>query len=331
MLGAMIAPRASLLALSSAVILAFGCGGGGMPTATTTTVSSTTTGVGGTGGTGGVGGTAGAGGAVSCPVCAAPTSTGALADPALVETSGVVASLTHPGVFWIHNDSGDTARVFAVDGAGKRLATITISGAAAIDWEDIALGPCPSGSCLYLADVGDNATVRTSYTVYRVPEPATLADATLAAEALPFSYPDGPHNCETILVHPVTGAITLVTKVFLGESSIFDFPLPLTPGVPAVLLDKGAVKPPWGSVLYTGGDVHPSAKGVLLRTYSEVWYHPIPAGGTVASALAGKPCGMPVASETQGEAVGWLAAGDGYVTIGEGAGALVNRVSCTGL
>lgn len=267
-----------------------------------------------------------------CPACDAPAASGALADSALNETSGVVASLAHPGVFWVHNDSGDVPRFFAVDGSGNKLATITVSGAQAVDWEDIARGPCPAGTCLYLADIGDNQMVRTSYTIYRVPEPATVTDATVNAEALPFTYPDGAHNAETLLVHPTTGAITIVTKVFVGASSIYEMPLPATPGMPAVMKLMGTVQPPLGSsVLFTGGDVHPSGKGVLLRTYSALHYFAMASGKSVADALAGPLCAAPVASETQGEAVGWLADGMGYVTIGEGAGAKVNRVDCSGL
>jgi len=284
---------------------------------------------------GGAGGNAGGaggsgGGAPACPVCAEPEAIGALADGALNEISGVVASLAHPGVFWAHNDSGDAPRLFAVDGAGNRLATITVAGAQAIDWEDIARGPCPAGTCLYLADIGDNQLQRASYTVYRVPEPATVADTTVTAEALPFTYPDGSHNAETLVVHPTTGALTVVTKVFVGESSIYEMPLPLSPGVPAVMSLAGAVKPPSGSVFFTGGDVHPSGKGVLLRTYSAVHYYPLASGGSVAAALAGTPCAVPAAGETQGEAVGWLADGAGYVTVSEGVGAKVNRVVCSG-
>lgn len=303
-----------------------------------TNTTATSTHVGGTGGTttvtgsGGVGGVTGGGGtAPSCPACGAPTASGALADASLNEVSGVVASVAHPGVFWVHNDSGDTPRIFAVDGKGQLLGTVTVAGAAAIDWEDIARGPCPAGTCLYLADVGDNNMVRTSYTIYRIPEPATIGDVTVTAEALPFTYPDGAHNCETLLVHPVTGAITLVTKVFVGESSIFELPLPLTPGTAAVAVDKGPVKPPSGSVLYTGGDVHPAGKGVLLRTYGGLWYYPMSAGATVAEALAGTPCNVPVAAEGQGEAVGFLGGGEGYLTIGEGVNAPVNQATCSGL
>ena len=39
-------------------------------------------------------------------------------------------------------------RFFAIDAAGSPLATFTVSGASAVDWEDIARGPCPAGTCV---------------------------------------------------------------------------------------------------------------------------------------------------------------------------------------
>src|SRR5688572_29419145 len=97
--------------------------------------------------------------------------------PGVVEASGAAASRRHPGVIWTHNDSGDPA-VFAFDAGGKARGRVTVSGATVTDWEDIALGPCPQGSCLYIADIGDNDRARKQITIYRVPEPALDAQTT---------------------------------------------------------------------------------------------------------------------------------------------------------
>lgn len=318
-------------AIGLVLAVATGCGSGGERAASSGAGSVGASGSGGGSSSSGTGGAsardAGTGGA-TCPTCGMPAQVGALGSGALDEVSGVVASAAHRGVFYVHNDSGDTPRFFALDAAGALLATFTVSGATAIDWEDIARGPCPSGSCLYLADIGDNNEARASVTIYRVPEPASVADATVSAESFPFTYGDGAHNAETLLVDPASGVITVVTKVFVGASSIYELPMPLTPGTLATATKVGTVKPPDASVLFTGGDVHPAGSGVLLRTYTSVWYYPKAAGASVASALMGTPCELPVADESQGEAIGWLPAGAGYVTISEGVSAKVNRVDC---
>ncbi len=268
-----------------------------------------------------------------CKRCAAPEKVGELDTPEIDEASGIAASAVHAGVVYVHNDSGDRARFFALDGTGHLLATYHVDGAFAVDWEDMAAGPCgdarePRGRCLYFGDIGDNLELRSSATVYRVAEPAALepADQHLPSEALTFAYPDGSHDCETLLVHPQTGELYLVTKTRSGPSGVYRFPMPLTPGTRVTLAKIATVRPPVGSPLFTAGDIHPAGTGVLLRTYTHVFHYPL--AGDVAAALAGAPCVMPVTAEKQGEAVAWSAAGDGYLTVSEGKGAPLYRASC---
>ena len=49
---------------------------------------------------------------------------------------------------------------------------MSITGARVEDWEALASAPCGKGSCLYVADIGDNDGKRSDITIYRVPEPA---------------------------------------------------------------------------------------------------------------------------------------------------------------
>ncbi len=99
--------------------------------------------------------------------------TGTLHSPRVKESSGIAASRAHPGVLWTHNDSGDDAYVYATDLAGADRGVVRIRGARAVDWEDIALGPCPTqrAACLYIADTGDNEMARKSVVIYAMAEP----------------------------------------------------------------------------------------------------------------------------------------------------------------
>jgi hypothetical protein len=90
--------------------------------------------------------------------------------PALPEASGVTGSRRTPGLLWSHNDSGEPV-VFALDAAGVVKGRVEVAGADVTDWEDITIGPCAQGSCLYIADIGDNRRTRSQISVYRVPEP----------------------------------------------------------------------------------------------------------------------------------------------------------------
>nr|MDQ3817072.1 hypothetical protein [Acidobacteriota bacterium] len=101
-----------------------------------------------------------------------------LEDRAITESSGIVASRRNTGVFWTHNDSGDAPTLYAFDRKGKSMGRWRVSGAEAIDWEDIAAGPGPQPGVpyIYIGDIGDNYSRRDQITVYRVPEPAITSD-----------------------------------------------------------------------------------------------------------------------------------------------------------
>src|SRR5438045_5677919 len=79
--------------------------------------------------------------APSCALCAAygtPSSRGPVPD-ALTELSGIAASRAQPGVYYVHNDSGDSPRIFALDRAGTELGQLCLAGATNVDWEDIEM------------------------------------------------------------------------------------------------------------------------------------------------------------------------------------------------
>lgn len=256
-----------------------------------------------------------------CPQVADAVIAAELADEDLQEVSGLIASRTQPGVFWLHNDSGDDPRFFAVDAGGQRLAVYNVGGAEAVDWEDMASGPGPSaGEYLYFGDIGDNAEERDKITIYRVPEPdaASVRDGgeveVDAVEVIDLVYPDGPHNAETLLVDPRTGDLVIVAK---GDPTrVFQVPGPVAAGGPYML--EEVVPIDVSSVIATGGDVSPGGEYIAVRTYTEarLWLrHP---GTSIAEAFAGEPCVIPLAYEKQGETLTFAGDGGGYYTVSEG-------------
>ena len=156
-----------------------------------------------------------------CPTFMDGVQLGAVESSLLVEISGVAASRKNADVLWVHNDSGDSARIYAMSIQGKHLGVYNLIGASATDWEDIAIGPGPveGQDYVYAGDIGDNARQRSSVTVYRVAEPSvsTIQDPVTVnlygVDALPMQYP-GPevYDCEALLVDPVSGDLFLVTK-----------------------------------------------------------------------------------------------------------------------
>ena len=139
------------------------------------------------------------------------------------ETSGLVASRQNPGVIWVHNDSGYPGSVFALSTNGTLLAQCTVPEIYGGDFEDIALGPGPSPEThyIYLGDIGDNTTNRTSIRVLRFPEPAVYAYQSnnvinwtaAGAQEITLRYPDRPYNAEALLVDPLNGDLFIATKL----------------------------------------------------------------------------------------------------------------------
>jgi len=267
-----------------------------------------------------------------CSAYGAVTHLGAI--PAkLPELSGLAASRTHPGILYAHNDSGDTARFFAINDKAEITAEMDLTGATAVDWEDIAVGPCPAGSCVYLGDIGDNGLTRTEYVMYRVIEPDVLATdgsaSSVTYERFPFVYPDGKHNAETLLVHP-SGRVFVVVKVKGVPAGVYELPSPLTSGVQATLQRVSAVMPATPTELFTGGSFHPCGDRLLLRTYESLYELIDASDGGPLGVFQSPPTMVPVAQEVQGEGVTYSLDGDSYFTSSETVGALVAQLSRVG-
>lgn len=259
----------------------------------------------------------------SCPTFAAGVSAGALASVELDEVSGIAASRTFPGTWWMHNDSGDSARVFAVSSDGASAAEFTLPDVIAVDWEDMALAPDGERWSLLLGDIGDNLSLRPEILLWRVPEPDPASPGpTATPEAFHLHYPDGPHNAETLMVDPRSGDVYVVSKiddVATEVTQVFRAAAPLVDGSTmeqvATLEFGGATLP--GNVLTTGGDISPDGSAIVIRTYDSAFVWRRTPHATIAEALATAPCPAPLASELQGEAIGWDPSTGGYSTVSE--------------
>ena len=203
-----------------------------------------------------------------------------LEDRSIKESSGVAASRRNAKLFWTHNDSGDGPFIYAFDRQGKHRGVWRIAGASAIDWEDIAVGPGPGSrrSYIYIGDIGDNSRKRDEIIVYRVIEPSIAATDssstktnprnTPAADVFRLKYPDGKHDAETLLVHPATGDLYIVTKVMRAAAGVYKLKAPLPKTNEATLTHVGDIRLPNLMIGFiTGGDISPDGKRVVLCDY----------------------------------------------------------------
>lgn len=238
------------------------------------------------------------------------------------EASGLVASRQNPGVLWVHNDSGDKPRVYAINTKGDLLGICNVGGATARDWEDIAIGPGPDPNrqYLYIGDIGDNQAKYPEVIVYRVPEPKL--DAAVAfgmmpigpAEAIHLTYPGGPRDAETLLVDPQTRDIYIIAKRELF-SKVYRAGYPQSTTQQTRL--EAVTVLPWGFA--TGGDVSPDGREVIVRSMGNASLWTRPAGEPLWHAFSGRQIHLPLANEPQGEAICFDSQGLGYFTISEGA------------
>ena len=196
----------------------------------------------------------------------------------LPEASGVAVSRKSPGVLWSHNDSGEpTLRAFSADGAG--MGRLWVAKAAVEDWEDISVGPCPDGSCLYVGDIGDNNAKRGSLTIYRVPEPDSLGDVrSRKTESMQLIYPDGPKDAEALAVLP-NGSLFIVTKGERSSVMLYRTPGPFTHGATARLEPVATIIEAAKGVgvtrqdRITGADASSDGRWIVFRSLSAITFY----------------------------------------------------------
>jgi hypothetical protein len=148
------------------------------------------------------------------PALPSPVISGVMADARLAETSGIAASRSHPGRFWVHNDSGHAPELHLMSAEGTRLASVLVDGVRNIDWEDMAAFDLDGKRYLLVADTGDNGGLRDVLDLVVVEEPATVTDGMRLTPAwtLRFRWPDGARDCEAVAVDAVAGEVLLVSK-----------------------------------------------------------------------------------------------------------------------
>lgn len=258
-------------------------------------------------------------GAVTAPV---PTATVAYPATGLLEGSGITASVRHPGVVWVMEDSGDPI-IHAYGPGGADAGSVTMLPTGADDtWggdirdaEALAMGPGPT---LWVADIGDNDAVRESIVVHEVPEPAELGASSAHVASYRFTYPAGPRDAETYLVDPVDGRAYIVTKGFLS-GGLYTAPLELTANAThALTFVQNA------PAIVTDGSFSPDGSQVVLRTASfglgaVAYVYDVQRGNSGEPIhLAPDPVEIAMPDQEQGESICFTLDGTALLTGSEG-------------
>lgn len=223
------------------------------------------------------------------------------ADPKITESSGLVDA--GDAVHTV-NDSGSDAELFTVDARTGRTRDVTTYAGEVDDVE--ALAPAGGGD-VWVGDIGDNLERRNEIWLHRV-----TPGAQEPAPRYGLRYPGGPRDAETLLAHPRTGRVFVVSKTVFG-GVVYAAPRRLVEGEVHRLRPFARVPG-----LLTDGAFLPDGEHVLLRGYAAATLVTFPAFEVVGS--------FPLPRQKQGE--GLSVGRDGRVLLSsEGVGADVIEIA----
>lgn len=249
------------------------------------------------------------------------------------EMSGIVRN-PHDGSYWVHNDSGDEPRLFALDAEGRVQIPeslgedfhgeeaeagkepwpgVFIENAANQDWEDVTT----DGVNLYIADMGNNRNARRNLGIYVVPW-GLLSDtqAATATRFIPVHYPeqaDFPpqeRHFDSESLFFADGSLYAITKH--RES----FPNQrMQPGANLYRLDSQSESESNALTLIdlhpeltaaTAAELSPDGNTLAVLSYTTVWLFERPAEGDAWLSAPSRRLPLNVNAARQIEAIAWL-------------------------
>ena len=254
---------------------------------------------------------------------------GALENSKIDEASGISSSKNNPDLVWMHNDSGDLAKVYGVGLDGTYLGAIRLKGAIARDWEDMCIGPGPEDNTdyLYIGDIGDNFSKFKKKRIHRFKEPIVNSNQDSPFnikikdfDTIVFTYPDGNRDAEALMVDPNTKDLYILSK---RESSVSIYRLPYPQSTSKVIeaekLGNFTVSPDKSyrrSDQITAADISRDGSKIIIKTYYDIiMLNNL--NNSVASAFSSEQIKLDYTPVRGGEAVCWRWDQSGYYTISE--------------
>lgn len=241
-----------------------------------------------------------------------------ISDKKLNELSGII-NAKQSSYFWVHNDSGDGARVYLIDKKCTLLCTYELESTDVKDCEDIARVIIKGKSFLILADIGDNKAIRKNIKLHIFPEPTYQEGDTLihiskkAVRTVTLRYKNGPRDAEALFVDPVDLQLYIISKrdfqstvykatVFNNVKKNFSV---LTP----------VLTLPFTFV--TSANISSTGSAILIKNLTQIFYWIRNRTESIEQVLSRKPVLIPYQVEPQGEAISFGVNGEGFYTISE--------------
>ena len=258
----------------------------------------------------------------------APELAGKLAAQGLSEVSGMAKSRSYPDTYWVVNDSGNDARLFAINRRGNTLIPtfskfsyygeerergkdpwpgFRVLYTMNVDWEAMTV----DDNYLYVADTGNNFNNRRDLVIYMLSEiDPTASTQSAAIKALPVRYPeqvafpgDGPHHFDSEALFSADGSLYLITK-HRGRGFRYEA------GANLYRLDTAWTDQPNYLVKVdsnpdimtaTGAELSPDGQRLAVISYADLWIFDRPAAGDkwLSSAARRYPLDTDVARQVE--------------------------------
>jgi len=250
-----------------------------------------------------------------------PVKVGVLSDVEIRESSGLASSLSLPGAFWTHNDSGDDPRLFLIDGEGQTLTTVDVQGAMAVDWEDICSFRQNETNYLLVGDIGGNAVSRKSRVLYLIKEPPIdlkrvdklrTLDVT---QTIHFTFEGDQPDCESLAFDFVGGNILLTSKPIGFTCQVYQLALPEQPTTDRLMARQIATL---RITAPTAMDISVDSKQAIIATYLGGFLFERAGDETWAQAIGRKPRPIALPLRKQGESICFGADGKSIFLTSEG-------------
>lgn len=196
----------------------------------------------------------------------------------LSENSGMLISSEN--AIWLHNDGGDSAKLYLIDTFGTILKTILISNVTNVDWEDITYD---HQGRVYIGEFGNNNNTRQDLKVYRIPHPDSISGNTVIAETIAYFYPEQttfpPINSEKkydteALIH-YQDSLYIFTKDRTSPHQGYTwlYQIPADTGMhAAILLDSFQTNQISYIFEVTGAALSPNQEQLALLGANRVWW-----------------------------------------------------------
>ena len=252
------------------------------------------------------------------------------------EASGLIAT---ENWIWIHNDSGDSAKLYAIDRKGNPRATSTIEGAFARDWEDMTDFSENGKDYFLIGDIGDNKERSPEVTFYVIERPTSDTPSQLLYTFTATYENIGPKDAEAIIVDPNSKNLMVITK---GRDGVFHFlmgafPMPseysTSPHIDDPKFNARKIvlseihQEPFATVplnrqeqsrLITSASLHPNGNQLIIRNYLTAKIFTKTAEQSWGEALKETPCKLPLPLQQQGETLDFSPDGNSLWTVSEG-------------